>query len=144
MSSADFDNFRKRAEKEKIEIIKLANEELIKKILHVFDNLERAKEASLKTQDLNALIEGIEGIIKQFATILEGEGVTPIKAIGEKFDPNLHHAVSRVETEDYPDDTIIDEMQRGYFYKSKVLRPSLVKVAKNAKEELTESEEDEE
>ncbi len=132
---ADFDNYRKRIEKEKREIIQLANQELIEKFLHVLDNLERAEDAAKKTKDIEALIQGIDAIIKQFKKILEDEEVTPIKAVGEKFDPNLHHAMAKVETNEYPDETIVEELQKGYYYKSRVLRPSLVKVAKNIEEE---------
>ncbi len=139
---ADFDNFRKRVDKEKREIIQRANEELIGKFLHVLDNLERAEEAAKKTNDINALIEGIDAIIKQFRKILEQEGVTPIKAVGEKFDPNLHHAMAKVDTNEYPDDTVVEELQKGYYYKSQVLRPSLVKVAKNIEEEGEEADEE--
>ncbi len=132
---ADFDNFRKRVDRERKEIIERANEELIKKFLVILDNLERAEEAAKKTNDINALIEGIDGIIKQFKKILEDEGVTPIKAEGEKFDPNIHHAMAKVETDEYPDETIVEELQKGYYYKSRVLRPALVKVAKNPQKE---------
>ncbi len=127
---ADFDNFRRRVEKEKKDIIQFANEELIKKFLNVLDNLERAEDAAKKTNDIKALIEGIDAIIKQFKKILEDEGVKPIKSVGEKFDPNLHHAMAKVETNEYPDETVIEELQKGYYYKSRVLRPSLVKVSK--------------
>ncbi len=139
---ADFDNFRKRVDKEKREIIQRANEELIEKFLHVLDNLERAEDAAKKTNDIKSLIEGIDAIIKQFRKILEQEGVTPIKAVGEKFDPNLHHAMAKVETNEYPDETVVEELQKGYYYKSHVLRPSLVKVAKNIEEEEENTEEE--
>ncbi len=139
---ADFDNFRKRVDKEKREIIQRANEELIEKFLHVLDNLERAEDAAKKTNDIKSLIEGIDAIIKQFKKILEQEGVTPIKAVGEKFDPNLHHAMAKVETNEYPDETIVEELQKGYYYKSQVLRPSLVKVAKNIEKEEENTEEE--
>lgn len=140
---ADFDNFRKRIEKEKREIIQLANEELIEKFLNVLDNLERAEDAAKKTNDIDALIKGIDAIIKQFKKILEDEGVTPIKAEGERFDPNLHHAMAKVETDEYPDETIVEELQKGYYYKSKVLRPSLVKVSKRVEKDEEDNGEEE-
>ncbi len=124
---ADFDNYRKRVRAEKEELIEFANQELIKKLLPVLDNMDRACSSS--EQSVEGIREGLEKIAKQFKELLEKEGVTPIECEGEPFDPNCHEAVLCEEGSEHPSNTVVQELQKGYRMKDKVLRPSMVKVA---------------
>lgn len=126
---ADFDNYKKRALKEKNDIYKYAAEEMVSEILPVVDNFERALD-SLKENDQNndGYIQGVEMVFQQLIQVLKKEGVEEIPALGETFDPNFHHAVAQENTEDYEDNTIIDVLQKGYKLKEKVIRPSMVRV----------------
>ncbi|HUO56647.1 MAG TPA: nucleotide exchange factor GrpE [bacterium] len=134
--AADFDNYKKRALKEKDEFLKFSQAGLLKEMLVVVDNLERAL-AALPADDqdkgLLTLKQGVDLTLKQFRSILEKHGVTKIKALGEKFDPKCHEVMFQQETDQYPDDTVMEELQSGYFLHERVLRPALVKVAKNHK-----------
>jgi molecular chaperone GrpE len=133
---ADFENYKKREEKKKKEFIEFANKDLIYRLLSVMDNLERAASYSKNNEhEPESIREGLEGILKEFRKILEQEGVTPIKAVGEKFDPYCHEAIMQVESEKYPEDTVIEEITKGYHLKSQVIRPSVVKVSKGQSEE---------
>ncbi|MDR1961500.1 MAG: nucleotide exchange factor GrpE [Gracilibacteraceae bacterium] len=125
---AEFDNFRKRTQKEKEELVKYGTERLILKLLPVADNLGRALEASAQTQDFSSLCQGLDMICKQLGKVLEDEGVTPIEAVGLPFDPNLHEALLREESE-AAENTILAELEKGYYLKGKVVRPSRVKVS---------------
>ncbi len=130
---ADFENFRKREEKKKQEFMEYAKQDLICKLLSVIDNLERAASYSqdqIQEKNVEIIREGIQGILKEIGKILENEGLKPIPAMGEKFDPYCHEAIMQVESEKYPEDTIIEELIKGYYLKSKVIRPSVVKVSK--------------
>lgn len=139
---ADFENYKKREEKKKKEFVELANKDLIYRLLSVVDNLERAASYSKDDEHkAESIRQGVEGILKEFRKILEQEGVTPIKAVGEKFDPYCHEAIMQVESEKYPEDTIIEEISKGYYLKSQVIRPSVVKVSKGQSEENKPSEE---
>jgi len=129
---ADFDNYRKRMKAEKEEVEKFANFEFMKKILPVIDNLERALTSAEKSDD--GVIEGLEMILRQFKEVLESEGVTAISSAGKAFDPALHEAVLTEESEEYSPGTVIEELQKGYLMKDKVLRPSMVKVAVEKKD----------
>ncbi len=124
---ADFENYRKRVRAEKEELVEYANCELIKKILPVIDNMERACSAS--QQGAEGLIEGLEMITKQLREILEKEGLEPIECQGKPFDPPCHEAVMQEESPDHPPGTVIEELQKGYRMKDRVLRPSMVKVS---------------
>lgn len=128
---ADFENYKKREEKKKKEFVEFANKNLICRLLSVVDNLERAASYS-KNEDHKpeSIKEGIEGILKEFRKILEQEGVSSINAVGKKFDPYCHEAIMQVESEKYPEDTVIEEITKGYYLKSQVIRPSVVKVSK--------------
>jgi len=130
---ADFENYKKREEKKKKDFIEFANEELLSKLLSVVDNLERALDSSKNESNVEAIKQGINNILKDFYNILNKEGVKPIKAKGHKFDPYKHEAVMTVETDQYPEDTITEEFRKGYYFKSKVLRPAMVKVAVSVK-----------
>jgi molecular chaperone GrpE len=128
---ADFENYRKRSLKEREELIESASRDLVIKLLEVLDNMETAIECAKRSEDRESLITGVEMIYKQFREILEKEGLTPIKALGEAFDPFEHEAVERVSSPEHEDGTIVEEIQKGYKFKSKIIRPSKVKVVKN-------------
>lgn len=127
---ADFDNYRKRSEKAKTEFIKFSNEGIMLKLLSLFDDLERAKKAVEESSDLKTLASGIDLIYKNFRGFLKQEGVKEIKSVGEILDPNKHHAVMQVDSQKHKDNQIIEEMQKGYMFNDKVIRPAMVKVAK--------------
>jgi molecular chaperone GrpE len=140
---ADFENYKKREEKKKKEFIEFANKDLIYRLLSVVDNLERAASYSKNEEHKpESIREGLESILKEFRKILEQEGVSHIKAVGEKFDPYCHEAIMQVESEKYPEDTVIEEITKGYYLKSQVIRPSVVKVSKGQAETEKTSEED--
>ncbi len=124
---ADFDNYRKRAKAEKEEHIEYANQELIKKLLPVLDNMDRACSSSEGSEE--GIRDGLEKIAKQLKEVLEKEGLATIECEGEPFDPNCHEAVMCEEDSEHPSNTVVQELQKGYMMKDKVLRPSMVKVA---------------
>lgn len=126
-SMADFDNFRKRTVKEKEGLYDEGYSEAIKQILPVLDNFERA--TAYNDKENTSIIEGIQMILKMFKDTLNKMGVEEIPSIGEKFDPNYHNAISHMEDESYGENTIVEVMQKGYKYKDKILRYSMVKVA---------------
>ena len=131
---ADFDNYKKRQEKKQKEFIEFANKRLISNLLTVLDNLERALGFAKNEENAKAIREGINNTLKEFSNILNKEGVKPMQSIGHRFDPYKHEAVMRAETDKYSDDTVVEEFQKGYYIKSKVLRPAMVKVAVSTKE----------
>lgn len=122
---ADFQNYKKRVEKEKKDLYSYANEKLVTEQLEVLDNFERALEQ--KTSDEN-FKKGMEMIFKQLSNVLEKSGLAEIAALGEDFDPNVHNAVMTEETEDYESGKVSGVMQKGYTLNGKVIRPSMVKV----------------
>ena len=126
-SMAEFDNFRKRSEKEKGSMYAMGAEDIIKKILPVVDSFERGLAQTENTE--NPFAEGMKMIYKQMMTALEEAGVAPIEAVGNKFDPNLHNAVMHVEDEELGENVVAEEFQKGYTYKGNVVRHSMVKVA---------------
>ena len=131
---ADFDNYKKRQEKKQKEFIEFANERLISNLLTVLDNLERALYSAKNEENAKAIREGITNTLKEFSNILKKEGVKPMQSIGHRFDPYKHEAVMRADTEKYSEDTVTEEFRKGYYIKSKVLRPAMVKVAVSTKE----------
>jgi len=123
---AEFDNFRRRADREKSEVIEYANSESVAAILPILDDFERA----LKMGDADSeYARGMELIYQRLSDALKKLGLEPISAKGQKFDPHIHHAVDRVETADAEEDTILDEYQQGYNFRGRLLRPAMVKVA---------------
>ena len=122
---ADFQNYRKRAEKEKRDLYSYANEKIMNDLLTVMDNFERALEHDAG----DGFKEGIEMIFKQLSDVLEKDGLAEIPALGEDFDPNVHNAVMTEETEDYESGKVSGVMQKGYTLNGKVIRPAMVKVA---------------
>jgi len=131
---ADFDNYKKRQEKKQKEFIEFANERLINNLLSVLDNLERALDSTKNEKDTKAIKEGINNTLKEFRNILNKEGVKPMQSIGHRFDPYKHEAVMRIETDKHSEDTVTEEFRKGYYIRSKVLRPAMVKVAVSTKE----------
>ncbi|MFQ5914849.1 MAG: nucleotide exchange factor GrpE [Nitrospinota bacterium] len=133
---AEFDNFRKRTAREHRQIRERASEQVIKDLLPVIDGLERARD-TIPAEDENgtAVKEGIELVLKSLRDILGRHGLEEIQALSQPFDPNLHEAVMVVETEDHPDDTVIEEIQKGYSLGDRVIRPSRVVVAKPVSKE---------
>ena len=128
---AEYDNTRKRIEKEKFDHMKFANEDIIAKLFPIVDNFDMALVAMDKADDKAAVMDGIKLVQKEFHRILEENGVEKIKTEGEKFDPNVHEAVQVVETEDNPDDTVVEEVRSGYLLNGRLLRPAQVIVTKN-------------
>ncbi len=128
--SAEFDNFKKRTNRQMEDIRKFANEELLKELLNVVDNLERAIEAAQDNSADSALLEGINLTLSGVRKILERFKVQPVPALGEPFDPNYHQAMMQEESEDHPPNTVIRELQKGYLIHDRLLRPALVVVSK--------------
>lgn len=128
---ADFDNYRKRVEKEKIEIIKFASVELIEKLLPVLDNFDRAiAEENKRDSKDKSFFEGVELIQKQLIDVLKSEGLSEIDALEKDFDPNYHNAVQQLESDKHDSNKVIEVYQKGYQVKEKVIRPSMVVVSK--------------
>lgn len=126
---AEFDNFRKRTEKEKSHMYEVGARDVIEKILPVVDNFERGIAAVPEEERTNPVIEGMDKIYKQLMTMLTDLGVAPIEATGQEFDPNLHNAVMHIEDEELGENIVAEEFQKGYTYKESVIRHSMVKVA---------------
>ena len=126
---AEFDNFRKRTEKEKSQMYEIGAKDIIEKILPVVDNFERGIAAVPEEEKSNPVAEGMEKIYKQLMTTLEEIGVKPIEAVGQEFDPDFHNAVMHVEDEEVGENIITEEFQKGYLYRDSVVRHSMVKVA---------------
>ncbi|OEF96939.1 nucleotide exchange factor GrpE [Vulcanibacillus modesticaldus] len=127
-SQADFDNYRKRTRTEKEELAKYANAKLIEALLPTFDNFARAIEASKENQNFETLVQGVEMVYRQLEELLVKEGLEPIEAVGQHFDPEIHQAVMQVESDQYESGVVVEELQKGYKFKGKVIRPSMVKV----------------
>lgn len=125
---AEFDNFRKRSEKEKSTMFEIGAKDIIEKILPVIDNFERGLNALSEEEKESAFAQGIEQIYKQFVSVLEDAGVKAIEAVGKEFDPNLHNAVMHAEDDSFGENMVSDEFQKGYMYHDTVVRHSMVKV----------------
>ena len=137
---AEFDNSRKRAEREKEESLKYALEGFAKELIPTVDSIERAIQSTKESQDVDALAEGVEMIYKGLLSALEKRGITPIEAANEPFDPMQHEAVMHVESESVPENVVIEEWQKGYVLHNRVIRPSMVSVSKGKSEQVAESE----
>jgi molecular chaperone GrpE len=132
--AAEVENTRKRLEREKSEGICFANESLIRDLLPVIDNLERAIEHGSREADLPGLLEGVRMTLKGFSDTLSRFGCVPFDSLGKPFDPNYHEAVMQQESEEVPDMTVVQEFQKGYTLKDRLVRPAMVVVAKSPKE----------
>lgn len=128
-SRADIENLKKRNIREKEDYIQFANMEIIKKLLPVIDDLERALETAEKSDDFDGLHKGIEMTFKRIHEILKNEGIEVIESLGKPFDPQYHQPLMVEANDEYPENTVIEELQKGYMYKNRLIRPSLVKVS---------------
>ena len=126
---AEFDNYRKRTDKEKSAMYEIGAKDIIEKMLPVVDNFERGLAAVSETEKGTPLVEGMEKIYKQMMKTLEDIGVTVIEAAGKEFDPNFHNAVMHIEDENFGENIISMELQKGYMYRDSVVRHSMVQVA---------------
>lgn len=126
---AEFDNFRKRTEKEKSSMYEIGAREVVEKILPVVDNFERGLAAVPENEKESPFADGMTKIYKQMMTVFEEIGVKPIEAVGEEFNPDYHNAVMHVEDEEAGENVVVEEFQKGYLYKDHVVRHSMVKVA---------------
>jgi len=131
---ADFDNFRKRQRDEISRRISIEREEFINKLFPVIDNFNRALESAEAQHSYESLVEGVSLTLRQINDILEKEGVQPIESVGQEFNPELHEAIMRTETDEFPENTIIEEFEKGFTINGRVLRPSRVRVAVAASE----------
>ena len=130
-SLAEIENIKKRFQKDKTELIKYANESLIKQLLTVVDNMEKAISASMEANSVDALREGVELTLKGLSDILEKAGVKQVEASGKPFDPNFHEALFEKEDKDSESGTVIQVLQKGYILNDRLIRPSMVVVSKN-------------
>lgn len=126
---AEFDNFRKRTDKEKTQMYEIGAKDIIDKILPVVDNFERGLAAVAEEDKENPFVQGMDKIYKQLMTTLEEAGVKPIEAVGQEFNPDFHNAVMHVEDEELGENIVAEEFQKGYMYRDSVVRHSMVKVA---------------
>lgn len=126
---AEFDNFRKRSEKEKSAMFEVGAKSIVEKILPVVDNMERGFDALTDEERETPFAKGIEQVYKQFLTCLDEMGVKPIEAVGQEFNPDFHNAVMHDEDENFGENTVSQEFQKGYMYKDSVVRHSMVKVS---------------
>jgi molecular chaperone GrpE len=128
---AEFENTRKRLERDKQDFIKFANERIILELLNILDDLERTVElAQSKHQDLSSFLKGVEMILAHLYELLKENGIKPIEAQGKIFDPNYHEALMQTDDKDLPEHTIVEELQKGYLLNDRVVRTSKVKVSK--------------
>jgi molecular chaperone GrpE len=129
-TAADFDNFRKRARRELDEARRGGREDLVRSLLPVFDNLDRALQSSQRSSDVKAMADGLSMVQRQFVDALGREGITRVPTVGHPFDPNLHEAIQQVETDSHPPGTVIAEVQSGYMQGDRLLRAAMVVVAR--------------
>ena len=127
---ADMENLRKRTQREKEDLAKYANESILREILPVIDNLERAVEHAEQTENNTGLLEGVQMTLTQFNQVLAQFGVEPVDATGQPFDPAYHQAMGQLESAEQPPNTVIQQMQKGYQLHDRLLRPAFVMVAK--------------
>ncbi len=132
---AEFENYKKRAVKEREQFIKFANEGLISELLMIMDNFERAFASANSMSDFKSLHQGVEMILKQIHELLNNNGVKQIECVGKPFDPAQQEAIDHVETDEYPENTVVEEVQKGYLINERIIRPAVVKVAKGKKED---------
>lgn len=126
---AEFDNFKKRTQKEKEANLKYKSQDLVTEMLPALDNFERAIQVEITEANSN-LVEGISMVYRQLLDALKSQGVEVIESVGKEFDPNLHHAVMQVEDAEKEPNTVVEELQKGYMLKDRVVRPAMVKVNK--------------
>ena len=130
---ADSENVRKRVRQQSEESIRIQREAILRDILPIIDNLERALEAARKGSDVKVVVDGVEMTVKALIDFLRAQGVTPLDSVGHTFDPNRHEAADHVESEIHPANTVVDEFHRGYLIGDRTLRPARVTVAKGTR-----------
>lgn len=135
---AEFENYKKRAARDQMEQLRYANEKLLKELLPVLDNLERALSHIKDSPEQSPWMEGVELTCRQCLDVLKKFGVTPVASVGEPFDPNRHQAVTYLDTNAQPENHVAEELQKGYLYQDRVLRPSMVAVARKPSRPTTE------
>lgn len=128
-AQADFDNFRRRTQKEKEELGKYASAKLITELLPVIDNFERAIASGEQGTDVSSYAKGVEMIFRQLEGVLGNEGLKAMETVGEPFNPDFHQAIMQVESDEHEEGIVVEEVQKGYMLKDKVLRPAMVKVS---------------
>ncbi|WP_407673413.1 nucleotide exchange factor GrpE [Paenibacillus silvisoli] len=128
-AQADFDNFRRRTMKEKEELAQYASMKLIGQLLPVVDNFGRALEAGKNGGDVESFSKGVDMIFRQLEQVLEAEGLKAMEAVGQPFNPDFHQAIMQVESDEHEEGIVVEEVQKGYILKDKVLRPAMVKVS---------------
>ncbi|PVX26148.1 MAG: nucleotide exchange factor GrpE [Candidatus Bathyarchaeum sp.] len=126
---ADFENYRKRAEKQLQESVNRSNEKLVACLINIIDDLESAISAGNTTENKAALLEGIKMVHKKLDDLLTKEGLERLECVGQSFDPNLHEILAQVPTKEHQSGTVLEEARKGFLFKGKVLRPSVVKIA---------------
>lgn len=126
---ADFENSKRRLEKQKDEFVQYANKKIIQEFLPIIDNLQRAIQSAEANHSVESLIEGVTMINKQMLDVLAGHGMTRIVSLGQPFDPHVHEAIGSVESEEHDDETVIEEVVPGYMYKETLLRPTVVRIS---------------
>ena len=139
--TAEVENFKKRMAREKGDAIRYANEELVRDLLPILDNLERAVEHARGGGNGKPILDGVEMVLKGFLEILSKHGMTQVSASGEIFDPEKHEAIAKVESETHKPNTVVEEHHKGYYLRDRLLRPSLVSVAKSPETKETKIEE---
>jgi len=125
---ADMENLRKRVRKEQEDLVKYASLKVIQELLPVLDNFERALAADKESTSVDALLQGVNMVYRQMVQVFEKEGLTPIQAAGKPFDPHIHQAVMQVEDDNFESGIVVEELQKGYQFKDRVIRPAMVKV----------------
>ncbi|MGN7858146.1 nucleotide exchange factor GrpE [Bacillus sp. 22483] len=125
---ADFENYKRRARTEVETVQKYRSQHVVSDLLPALDNFERALGIDPDNEQTKSLLEGMQMVYRQLVEALKNEGVEPIEAVGKEFDPNLHQAVMQVEDENYDSNIVVEELQKGYKLKDRVIRPSMVKV----------------
>ncbi len=141
---ADFENYKRLAAKNKEELIKYSNEELMKELLSVIDHLELALQHSANSENSLALAEGVDMTLKEIKATLEKFGLESIESLGNPFDPSVHHAIAQVETEDNEENVVVTEFRKGYKLRDRVLRAALVGVSKKPSRKVQTQETEEE
>jgi molecular chaperone GrpE len=128
-AQADLENLQKRANRQVEDARKYSNERILLALLDVVDELEMAVDCGKTSETSDALVQGVGMTLKKLKKVLENEGIYPIECVGRPFDPTKHHAVAKVEKEDVPESTVVEEIRKGYTLREKVIRPSIVKVS---------------
>jgi molecular chaperone GrpE len=133
--AAEMDNYKKRAIKERETLTKYGSQGILQELLPILDNFQRAIESANESKDFDSFLEGVEMIFKQMGDALERKSVSVINAVGEVFDPNIHEAVVQIASEEYPENIVAEELQKGYMLHDRVIRPAMVAVSKGAGKE---------